>query len=124
MAKVDAEFAVWANEQGEPQPWRGRKATSPITYPEVEAALHQVRVARSRPHSCRACEDLGGDLLVLGSSCDGRVGQVVIGSTAEPLLHSSGCPVAIAPRGYRAGDGRPVTRLTCSFSGTRSRRTC
>ena len=87
-------------------------------YPDVEATFHQV-AGRSVPSALlRAATDLGGDLLVLGSSTDGRIGQVVIGSTAEPLLHSSDVPIAIAPRGYRTGAASRLARLTCSFSGT------
>lgn len=60
--------------------------------------------------------------LVLGSSSDGGLGHVVVGSTADHLLHSSRVPVAVAPRGYRAaavpGAGPldvPVRRLTAAF---------
>jgi hypothetical protein len=66
----------------------------------------------------QACKDLGGDLQVLGSSTDCRVGQVVVGSTAEPLLHSSEVSIAIAARGHRTRTTGQITRLTCSFSGT------
>ncbi len=38
---------------------------------------------------------------MLGSSADGKLGQVVVGSTTDRLLHSSPVPVAISPRGYR-----------------------
>jgi nucleotide-binding universal stress UspA family protein len=118
MAKVDAEFVAWADEQGSAALDRARGYLAG-KHPEVEATFHQVS-GRSVPAALtKAGEDLGGDLLVLGSSSDGRVGQVVIGSTAEPLLHSSGVSVAIAPRGYRIGAGASITRLTCSFSGTR-----
>jgi nucleotide-binding universal stress UspA family protein len=65
-----------------------------------------------------ACDELSGDLLVLGSSTDGRVGQIIVGSTATPLLHSSEVPIAIAPRGYRAAKGSALGRLTCSFAAT------
>ncbi|MET0864568.1 MAG: universal stress protein, partial [Nakamurella sp.] len=117
MAKVDGEFAAWATEQG--------KAASAAAgayladkYPDVEASFHQVS-GRSIPSALmQACKDLGGDLIVIGSSSDGRVGQVVVGSTAEPLLHSSDVSIAIAPRGYRSGAAGQLTRLTCSFSGT------
>jgi len=63
-------------------------------------------------------EDLSADLLVLGSSADGKPGQIEVGSTADRLLHSSPVPVAIAPCGYRgAGAGR-FTRITCAYPGT------
>ena len=39
---------------------------------------------------------------MLGSLPSGGPGQVVIGSTAESLLHASPVPVAISPRKYRS----------------------
>jgi nucleotide-binding universal stress UspA family protein len=42
---------------------------------------------------------------------------VVIGSTADWLLHVSPVPVAISPRGYRSYTGG-LTRLTCAYSAT------
>jgi nucleotide-binding universal stress UspA family protein len=62
--------------------------------------------------------ELDADLLVLGSSSNGQLGQVVVGSTADRLLHSSPVPVAIAPRGYRAPRGGRLTRITCGYPGT------
>ena len=46
-------------------------------------------------------EEIGADLLVVGSAHQGRVGQVLAGSVGVALLHGSPCAVAIAPRGYR-----------------------
>jgi len=117
MAKVDAEFAAWAHEQGEAALARARQYLAD-KWPAAEVSFHQAH-GRSVPSALtRACEDLSGDLLVLGSSTDGRVGQIIVGSTATPLLHSSEVPIAIAPRGYRAPKGSRLGRLTCSFSGT------
>ncbi len=50
--------------------------------------------------------DSDADVLVLGSSANGALGQVVVGSTADRLLHSSPVPVAISPRGYRGSRSR------------------
>jgi nucleotide-binding universal stress UspA family protein len=117
MAKVDGEYADWANQQG-----RAALATAQAylvdKHPDEDVSFHQVSGRSIQSALLQACKDLGGDLLVLGSSSDGRVGQVVVGSTAEPLLHSSDVPIAIAPRGYRTGAAGLLTRLTCSFSGT------
>jgi len=43
---------------------------------------------------------------------------VVVGSTADRLLHSSPVPVAIAPRGYRGARTGSLTRITCGYPGT------
>jgi nucleotide-binding universal stress UspA family protein len=61
--------------------------------------------------------DVDAEMLVLGSLPTGGRGQVVIGSTADWLLHVSPVPVAISPRGYRSYTGR-LTRLTCAYSAT------
>src|SRR6476620_11514355 len=117
MAKVDAEFAAWAHQQGEDALDQARNHLAQ-KWPDVAATFHQVH-GRSIPSALTtACEELAADLLVLGSSTDGRVGQIIVGSTATVLLHSSEVPIAIAPRGYRAPKGSRLGRLTCSFSGT------
>jgi nucleotide-binding universal stress UspA family protein len=43
---------------------------------------------------------------------------VVIGSTADRLLHSSPVPLAIGPRGYRGSKTHGLTRITCAYPGT------
>ena len=52
-------------------------------------------------------EEIGADLILVGSARHGRVGQILAGSTGVSLLHGSPCAVGIVPRGYseRAGDG-------------------
>ena len=52
-------------------------------------------------------------MVVVGSAEHGMLGQVVVGSTADRLLHTSPIPVAVATRGYRAppragSPGRPA----------------
>ena len=52
---------------------------------------------------------------------DGAEGRVVVGSTADHLLHSAPVPLAIAPRAYRCAPSTTdvaAHRLTCSFSGS------
>jgi nucleotide-binding universal stress UspA family protein len=43
---------------------------------------------------------------------------VVIGSTADRLLHSSPVPMAISPRGYRGSKAGGLTRITAAYPGT------
>jgi nucleotide-binding universal stress UspA family protein len=45
-------------------------------------------------------ETEAADLIVVGSTGRGKVGQTLPGTTAERLLHGSPCPVAVAPLGY------------------------
>ncbi|EUA10787.1 universal stress family protein [Mycobacterium kansasii 732] len=60
-------------------------------------------------------EEVDAEMLVLGSFPSGRRARVLIGSTADWLLHSSPVPVAISPRQYDSQTGR-LTRLTCGYS--------
>lgn len=45
--------------------------------------------------------ELHADLVVVGSSCRGRIGQLLAGDVGVDLMHCSPCPVAIAPGGFR-----------------------
>jgi len=58
------------------------------------------------------------DVLVLGSAADGKLGQVVVGSTADRMLHSSPVPLTISPRGYRGSKAGGLTRITAGYPGT------
>lgn len=60
-------------------------------------------------------EEAQAEMLVLGSFPSGRRARVLIGSTADWLLHSSPVPVAISPRQYDSRTAR-LTRLTCGYS--------
>jgi len=115
MARVDAEFQAWATAQGDAALQQAKEVLA-TKAPDLDVTYRQV-AGRSVPAALAgACAEANGTMLVLGSSRDGRPGQVVLGSTTEPLLHSSEVPVAIAPRGYRA-HCRTISRMTCSYSG-------
>jgi nucleotide-binding universal stress UspA family protein len=65
----------------------------------LEVTFHKY-AHRSAPGGLlQAVEELKADVLVLGSAADGTLGQVVLGSTADRLLHSSPVPLAVSPRG-------------------------
>jgi nucleotide-binding universal stress UspA family protein len=52
-----------------------------------------------------AAEERDAGLLVVGSTNRGAVGRVLVGSTAERLMHGAPCPIAIIPHGWQAGAG-------------------
>jgi nucleotide-binding universal stress UspA family protein len=56
--------------------------------------------------------------VVVGSHRRGVFGRVASGSTAERLLHGSGCPVAVAPRGYRRREVGELRRIGVAFVET------
>jgi nucleotide-binding universal stress UspA family protein len=63
----------------------------------------EIRVFEDRTAArglARALDELSPELIVLGSSRRGAVGSVMLGSTADRVLHTSSCPVAIVPNGY------------------------
>lgn len=53
-------------------------------------------------------------VLVLGAATEAPAGRFAAGSVAEPLLHSSPVPLALAPRAWSA-PAEP-TRLTCTWA--------
>jgi nucleotide-binding universal stress UspA family protein len=57
-------------------------------------------------------------VVVVGSHRGGAFGRVASGGTAERLLHGSGCPVAVAPRGYRQRVTDKLRRVGVAFVDT------
>ena len=116
-ARVDAEYAAWADQLA------ADSAREASRY--LDAMPHRIEV-RYHSHSHRSVSgglvevvtELNAEVLVLGSSANGQLGQVVVGSTADRLLHSSPVAVAIAPRGYREPRDGMLTRITCGYPGT------
>jgi nucleotide-binding universal stress UspA family protein len=54
----------------------------------------------------RVAQEMGADLVVIGSTHRGIVGRVLAGSIAERLLNGGHRAVAVAPRGYGGGEHR------------------
>jgi nucleotide-binding universal stress UspA family protein len=63
-------------------------------------------------------EEIGADLIVVGSASHGRVGRLLAGSTGLALLHGSPCAVGIAPRGYRTHAGEGFATVAVGFDGS------
>jgi nucleotide-binding universal stress UspA family protein len=116
MARVDAEFADWAASTAIESEAKARHYLEERA-PDVAASFHRMSHRSVSTALTEAAETTGASILVLGSSGDGALGQVVVGSTADKLLHSSPVTVALAPRGYRIRDRAVLTRITCAFSG-------
>lgn len=115
MAKVDAEFVAWAQEQGAQALATAREHLTRAS-PDVEVSFVPTSGRTVAKALLAAAERAGADLLILGSASGGPLGQVMVGATAEPLLHSSPLPVTLAPRGYRV-QLTAFSRITCAFSG-------
>lgn len=117
-ARVDAEYAAWANQIAADSA-RSAKEFYDANASELEI-IYRSHASRSISGGIVEVMEQTSDaeLLILGSSSNGQLGQVVIGSTADRLLHSSPVPVIIAPRGYRAARSARLTRITCAYPGT------
>ena len=62
-------------------------------------------------------EELNPDIVVMGSSHRGRIGQVRAGNVALRLLNGLHRPVAVAPAGY-ADRAAPMRRIGVGFDGS------
>ena len=116
-ARVDAEYAAWADQLAADSAREAQRDLDAMAQP-VEVRFHSHAHRSVSGGLIQVVTELDADLLVLGSSASGQLGQVVVGSTADRLLHSSPVPVAIAPRGYRSPRGGRLTRITCGYPGT------
>lgn len=120
MARVDGEMQEWVQARADEAE---AEALDVLADHADDLTVEFVRLTdRSTPRALAAlAEQRDATALVLGSSPDGPEGRVVVGSTADYLLHSSPVPLAIAPRAYRCAPGAThvaAHRLTCSFSGS------
>jgi nucleotide-binding universal stress UspA family protein len=120
-AKVAAEFTQWAKARGQAA---SDEAAAYLREraPGVTAECFW-RQGRSIPRTLLGeAEDAGAQVIVLGAATDGPHGHVVVGATADRLLHSSPIPIAVATRGYRAAADSTVPRVTCAFRADESSR--
>ncbi len=116
-ARVDAEYAHYADRLAVDSAAQARKCIASLDA-DLEVSFHKY-AHRSAPGGLlEAVEELEAEVLVLGSAAHGSLGQVVVGSTADRLLHSAPVPLAISPRGYRGSKTHSLTRITCAYPGT------
>jgi nucleotide-binding universal stress UspA family protein len=118
---TDREFEDWAQQRGR-EAVRAAEALLAEYTPDVSATATWVP-GRSAPATLAAEADrIGAGMIVVGAGHDGGYGRVVLGSTAHRLLHSATVPVAVATRGFRAGEKGTVSRATCAFRGDEASR--
>ncbi len=116
-AKIDAEFTSYANKLGADSHQEAKAYLEPIAG-DLDIGYHQVANRTAGDGLVAAVGKLDGDILVVGSSSEGGLGQVVLGSTTDWLLHAAPVPVALSPRGYRRSKTGVLSRVTCAYSGT------
>lgn len=84
----------------------------------VNATYTTVKARSASAGLLEAAEEHKASLIVVGSSAAGLFGRIQLSSVADRLLHSSHVPVALAPRGFRAGDTAKVDCITVAYTGT------
>jgi nucleotide-binding universal stress UspA family protein len=83
---------------------------------QFETAMHGHR--SSGVGLSELAEQIGADLIVIGSAPGSAKGRFLIGSTADQLLHGCHVPVALAPAGYRRVRPQALGRLVVAFQDT------
>jgi nucleotide-binding universal stress UspA family protein len=116
-ARIDAEYATWADKLGADSHREAKGFIDQIAK-GIDVSYHKFASRTAGEGLLDAAEQLGAQVLVTGSSSNGALGQVVLGSTTDWLLHTSPIPVAISPRGYRGSKSGKLIRVTCAYSGT------
>lgn len=116
FARVDAEYELWADALAAESAKEAGRFLDTVADGIDVTYLHRTHGSVSGG-LLEVIHEVDADVLVLGSLPSGGRGQVLIGSTADWLLHASTVPVAISPRNYLAHQGK-LTRLTCAYSAT------
>jgi nucleotide-binding universal stress UspA family protein len=116
LARVDAEYENWAGQLAVESAKEAAGHLDDLADGIGVSFVHRAHRSVSGG-LIEVIEEFAGEILVLGSLPSGGRGQVVIGSTAEWLLHASPVPVALSPPEYRSHAGK-LTRLTCAYSAT------
>jgi nucleotide-binding universal stress UspA family protein len=83
---------------------------------DLPAELRTVAATSPARGLAELAEEEGAEAVVVGSTRRGAIGRVMTGSTAERLLHGTGCPVAVAPRGYRRHHPEPLRAIVVAFT--------
>jgi nucleotide-binding universal stress UspA family protein len=111
VARDDPKFRTYAQELADNSLAHARE-----DMPDDVSARFTTIHAKSAPAGLlEAAEQCNAATIVVGSAM-GLVERVTVSSVADRLLHSSPIPVAVATRGFRAGDAN-VKRVTLGFTG-------
>jgi nucleotide-binding universal stress UspA family protein len=117
---------------GRPYVWEGG---NPAYWPVEEEQARQMLEATQREAGVKAAtmlysaappvgrglhslaEELGADLLVVGSSRRGLLGRVMLGDDTRATLAGAPCAVAVAPLGY-AREGHALHEIGVAYNGS------
>jgi nucleotide-binding universal stress UspA family protein len=116
LARVDAEYEEWSQQLAADSAKEAQRYLRTLADGVEVTYLHRGHRSVS-VGLIEVVEEVKAEMLVLGSFPSGRRARVLIGSTADWVLHSSPVPVAVSPRQYRSRADR-LTRITCGYSAT------
>ena len=116
---------------GESHPWRGSNASYALLEEEdAKALLERTRDVEGVEADLRyagdvsagkglhvLAEEVGADLLIIGSSQDGLLHRVMVGDETRRALNGAPCAVAIAPAGYSA-EPKVVREIGVGYDGS------
>lgn len=112
---TEREYKLWAEQQGVAA---AAAATRHLAgHSDVPTDASWIAGSSVPPALLEHAAAHAADILVVGSGQDVANGQIGFTSKSNRLLHSSAVPIAIAPRGYRAGPGSSIDRITLAFRG-------
>ena len=109
QARIDADYAQYADRLAADSAVQARTCVEALDA-SLDVSFHKYSHRSASGGLVNAVKELDAKVLVLGSAADGSLGQVVIGSTADRLLHSAPVPLAISQIG-RASCRERVSRL-------------
>lgn len=115
FARIDAEYEQWADQLAADSAGEAQGHLNSLAA-DVQVSYHKRAHRSVSAGLIEFATEFESQVLSVGSFPDGPV-QVLIGSTADRLLHSAPMPVAISPRGYRSRTAR-LTRISCGYSAT------
>jgi len=111
----DREYRAWTKSEGERAVTEARALLDDEDGDSVTTEVVAVPGRSVAATLEDQAKKVAAGMVIVGSAEHGMMGRVVVGSTADRLLHSSPIPVAVATRGFRAPQEGRVTRATCSF---------
>lgn len=118
MARVDAEYAAFLERHAD----KAMSKAKALAGGKLNAQFITRSAASAEQGLISTADDLGADMIVLGSSRGASTGKFLEGSVTRHLLHISKLPVALAPRGFDPGPKTVLSRLTCAYAATRKSR--
>lgn len=115
MARVDAEYAAFLDKHAQKSMAKARAYVGDQLPAQFITRAHN----SAEEGLIATADELGADVIVLGSSRGASPGRFLEGSVSRNLLHLSKLPVALATRGFEAAPKTVLSRLTCAFAATR-----